>query len=99
MNRCSITGNNTEQVLQLQITNLQDKIVITGTNLSVGGNWLAQNTTANNTVVGYQTLTASTADNNTAVGDQALTLSTTGYLNQGLGHTLCIIKPKVLIIQ
>jgi len=80
MNRRSISGNNTEQVLQLQITDLQDNLVVTGTNLSVGGDWLAQNTTANNTAMGYQT-----ADNNTAVGCQALTLSTTGYLNTGVG--------------
>jgi len=42
MNRRSISGNNTEQVLQLQITNLQSNIVVTGTNLGVGPNTLTQ---------------------------------------------------------
>jgi len=84
MKRRSVSGNNTEQVLQSQITDLQDNIVITGSNLSVGRNWLAQNTTSNNTAIGYQTLTGSTADNNTAVGCQAHTSSTTGYLNTGV---------------
>jgi len=32
MNRRSIGGNNTEQVLQSQITNLQDNLVVTGSN-------------------------------------------------------------------
>jgi len=36
MNRHSISGNNTEQVLQLQITDLQDNLVVTGTNVGVG---------------------------------------------------------------
>jgi hypothetical protein len=36
MNRRSISGNNTEQVLQSQITDLQDNIIVTGTNLGVG---------------------------------------------------------------
>jgi len=49
MNRCSITGNNTEQVLQSQITNLQDNI--TGTNLGVGPDTLSQLTTGTNNIV------------------------------------------------
>jgi len=40
MNRPSISGNNTEQVLQSQITDLQSNIVITGTNIAVGPNAL-----------------------------------------------------------
>jgi len=52
MNRCSISGNNTEQVLQLQITNLQSNIVVTGTNLGVGPSTLTQVTTGtSNTAV------------------------------------------------
>jgi len=45
MNRRSISGNNTEQVLQLQITNLQSNIVVMGTNLAVGPGALTQVTT------------------------------------------------------
>jgi hypothetical protein len=52
MNRRSISGNNTEQVLQLQITNLQSNIVVTGTNLAVGPGALNQETTrVNNTAI------------------------------------------------
>jgi len=52
MNRHSISGNNTEQVLQLQITNLQSNIVSTGTNLGVGPSTLTQVTTGtSNTAV------------------------------------------------
>jgi len=53
MNRRSISGNNTEQVLQSQITNLQSNIIISGTNLGVGPNALNQVTTRmGNTAVG-----------------------------------------------
>jgi len=45
MNRCSISGNNTEQVLQLQITDLQDNLVVTGTNVGVGPGAMNQVTT------------------------------------------------------
>jgi len=45
MNRRSISGNNTEQVLQLQITDLQDNLVVTGTNVGVGPGALNQVTT------------------------------------------------------
>jgi len=47
MNRHSISGNNTEQVLQYQIADLQSNIVVTGTNLGVGLgalNWLTTGT-------------------------------------------------------
>jgi hypothetical protein len=67
------------------ISTLQGELVVDGSNLSVGGAWLAKNTTPNNTAIGYQTLINSTADNNTAVGCQALTTSTTGYLNTAIG--------------
>jgi len=50
MNRCSISGNNTEQVLQYQITNLQDNLVVTGTNLGVGPGALNQITTGTNNI-------------------------------------------------
>jgi len=56
MNRRSISGNNTEQVLQSQITDLQSNIVVSGTNLGVGPN--APNiltTGTGNTAVGSDT--------------------------------------------
>jgi len=56
MNRRSISGNNTEQVLQLQITNLQSNIVVSGTNIAVGPNALNQVTTGmGNTAIGSDT--------------------------------------------
>jgi len=70
--------------------------VVTGSNLSVGGNWLAKNTADNNTAVGCQTLTASNAGNNTAVGCQALTSSTTSYLNTGVGTYSMYYLTKVV---
>jgi len=45
MNRCSISGNNTEQVLQLQITDLQENLVVMGTNVGAGPGALNQVTT------------------------------------------------------
>jgi len=50
MNRRSISGNNTEQVLQSQITDLQSNIVVTGTNLGVGPGVLTQLTTGTDNV-------------------------------------------------
>jgi len=53
MNRHSISGNNTEQVLQSQITDLQSNFVVSGTNLGVGPNALNQVTTGmGNTAIG-----------------------------------------------
>jgi len=53
MNRHSISGNNIEQVLQSQITDLQDNFVATGTNLGVGPGALNQVTTGtSNTALG-----------------------------------------------
>jgi len=53
MNRRSISGNNTEQVLQSQITNLQSNLVAMRTNLAVGPNALNYlSTGTNNTAVG-----------------------------------------------
>jgi len=51
--RHSISGNNTEQVLQSQITNLQSNVVAMGTNLGVGPNALNLVTTGTgNTGIG-----------------------------------------------
>jgi len=56
MNRSSISGNNTEQVIQSQITDLQSNIVSTGTNLGVGPSTLTQVTTGtDNTAIGNAT--------------------------------------------
>jgi len=56
MNRRSISGNNTEQELQSQITDLQSNIVVSGTNVAVGPSTLTQVTTrTDNTAVGYAT--------------------------------------------
>jgi len=53
MNRRSISGNNTEQVLQSQITDLQSNIVVSGTNVVVGPNALNIVTTGTgNTAIG-----------------------------------------------
>jgi len=53
MNRCSISGNNTEQVLQLQITDLQDNLVVTGTNVGVGpGAFTVLTTGTDNVTIG-----------------------------------------------
>jgi len=53
MNKRSISGNNTEQVLQWQITDLQDNVVVTGTNLGVGpGTFTMLTTGTNNVAVG-----------------------------------------------
>jgi len=45
MNRRSISGNNTKQVLQSQITDLQDNLVVTGTKVGAGPGALNQVTT------------------------------------------------------
>jgi len=50
MNQRSISGNNTKWVLQLQITELQDNIVATGTNVAVGPGAMNQLTTGTNKV-------------------------------------------------
>jgi len=53
MSRRSISGNNTEQVLQSEITDLQSNIVVSGTNVAVGPNALNQVTTGTgNTAIG-----------------------------------------------
>jgi len=53
MNKRSISGNNTEQVLQSQITDLQDNVVVTGTNFGVSpGTFTMLTTGSNNVAVG-----------------------------------------------
>jgi len=50
MNRLSTSVNNSEQVLQLQITDLQSNIAVMGTNLAVGPGALEQLTTGTNNI-------------------------------------------------
>jgi len=63
MNKHLISGNNTEQVLQSQITDLQDNVVVTRTNVVVTGT---------NFGVGPGTFTMlTTGTNNVTVGNGA----------------------------
>jgi len=90
MNRCSISGNNTEQVLQSQITDLQSNIVVTGTNVAVGPNALNIVTTGTgNTAIGndaggspYGVLTG---NGNVMVGASAGSICSGGSNNTFLG--------------
>jgi len=53
MNRCSISGNNAEQVLQWQITDLQGNLFVSGTNLGVGpGTFTILTTGTDNVCIG-----------------------------------------------
>jgi len=72
-------------VIENDVSSLQGLVVVDQSNLSVGQDWLKQNTTAHNTAIGYQALHVSKNDNNTALGCQALTSLTSGYLNTALG--------------
>jgi len=95
MNRLSISGNNTEQVLQSQITDLQSNIVVTGTNLGVGPDVFTQLTTGyENTAVGYGASSGSysltTKSGNVMVGYNSGGGCTTGSNNTFLGaNTNC----------
>jgi len=91
MNRHSISGNNTEQVLQSQITDLQSNIVVTGTNLGVGPSTLTQLTTRTNNVAiglgsssGKDSLT--TGNGNVMVGPNSGPGCVTGSNNTLLGY-------------
>jgi len=90
MNRCSTSGNNTEQVLQSQITDLQSNIVVSGTNLGVGPNALNIVTTGtDSTAIGndaggspYGILTG---NGNVMVGASAGSICSGGSNNTFLG--------------
>jgi len=101
MNRCSISGNNTEQVLQLQITDLQSNIVVTGTNLGVGPNTLTQLTTRTNNVAiglgassGNYSLT--TGNGNVMVGANSGQGCVTGSNNNLLGYNTSMLASSIL---
>jgi hypothetical protein len=101
MNRCSISGNNTEQVLQSQITNLQSNIVVTGTNLGVGPNVFTQLTTGTDTVAigsgassGNYSLT--TGSGNVMLGANSGGGCVTGSNNTLLGYNTSMLASYIL---
>jgi len=90
MNRHSISGNNTEQVLQSQITDLQSNIVVSGTNIAVGPNALNQVTTGTgNTAIGSDAggspYGIATGSGNVMVGANAGNICSGGSNNTFLG--------------
>jgi len=90
MNRCSISGNNTEQVIQSQITDLQDNLVVTGTNIGAGPGALNQVTIGtSNTAFGSGTGGApygvTTGSGNVMVGAGAGNSCSNGSNNTFLG--------------
>jgi len=91
MNKCSISGNNTEQVLQLQITNLQSNIVVMGTNLGLGPNTLTQLTTGtDNIAIGLGAASGqfgvTTGSGNVILGVNSGPSCVTGNNNTFLGY-------------
>jgi len=90
MNQHSILGNNTKKVLQLQITDLQDNLVVTGTNVAVGPGALNQLTTGTNNVAvgsgaGGEPYGIMTGSGNVVVGTRAGYSCETGSNNTFLG--------------
>jgi len=90
MNRRSISGNITEQVLQSQITDLQSNIVVTGTNIAVGPNALNIVTTGTgNTAIGSDTggspYGVAEGSGNVMVGASAGSICSGGSNNTFLG--------------
>jgi len=101
MNRHSISGNNTEQVLQLQITNLQSNIVVTGTNLGVGPGILIQLTTrTNNVAIGSgassNNYSLTTGSGNVIVGANSGLGCVTGSNNTLLGYNTSMSASYIL---
>jgi hypothetical protein len=101
MNRCSISGNNTEQVLQSQIIDLQSNIVVTGTNLGVGSNVLTQLTTGTDNVAiglgassGNYSLT--TCSGNVMLGANSGGGCVTGSNNTLLGYNTSMSASYIL---
>jgi len=95
MKRHSISGNNTEQVLQSQITDLQSNIVVMGTNLAVGPGALEQLTTGTNNIAigsgaasGQYGLT--TGSGNVMLGINSGLSCVTGSNNIFLGYSYII---------
>jgi len=91
MNRCSISGNNTEQVLQSQITDLQINIVVMGSNLAVGPGALEQLTIrTNNIAIGLGAASGqyglTTGSGNVMLGVNSGLSCITGSNNTFLGY-------------
>jgi len=90
INRSSISGNNTEKVLQSQIANLQSNIVVAGTNLGVGPSVLTQVTTeTDNTAIGNaasgQPYSITTGSGNVMIGASSGGSCMNGSNNNFLG--------------
>jgi len=99
MNRHSISGNNTEQVLQSQITDLQENLVVTGTNEGVGPRALNQVTTGtDNTAFGSGAGGApygvTTGSENVMVG-ASVGYSCSGGSNNTFNGSNTAFKPRV----
>jgi hypothetical protein len=91
MNKRSISGNNTEQVLQSQITDLQDNLVVTGTNLGVGpGTFTMLTTGTNNVAIGSGAVGGQygiqSGNNNVMLGTNSGPGCITGSNNTFLGY-------------
>jgi len=102
MNRRSISGNNTEQVLQLQITNLQSNIVVTGTNLGVGPSTLTQLTSGTDNVAIGLGAASSKYDLTTGTGNVMLGINSgpscvTGSNNTFLGYNTSMYGANYIV--
>jgi len=102
MNRCSISGNNTEQVLQSQITNLQSNIVVSGTNLRVGSGALEQLTTrTSNIAIGLGAASGNygltTGSGNVMLGVNSGPSCVTGSNNTFLGYNTSMYGASYIV--
>jgi len=96
MNRRSISGNNTEQVLQTQITNLQRNIFVTGTNLGVGPGALNLLTTGtDNVAIG---LGASSSNYSLTTGSGNVMLGANSGGGCVIGSNNALLGTKILAI-
>jgi len=98
MNRCSISGNNTQQVLQSQITDLQDNLVM-GTNIGAGPGALNQVTTGTSNAAfrsgaGGASCSITRGNGNVMVGASAGYSCSSGSNNTFLGSNTAF-KPGV----
>jgi len=81
MNRHSISGNNAEQVLQLQISDLHNNLVVMGTNVGAGPGALNQVTTGNVMVGASAGYVCSGGSNNTFLASNTAFKPGVGYYN------------------
>jgi len=101
MNRRSISGTNTEQVLQSQITDLQSNIVVMGMNLGVGPGVLTQLTNrTNNVAIGSgassSNYSLTTGSGNVMVGANSGLGCVTGSNNTLLGYNTSMLASYIL---